>query len=316
VFERFTASLSSGAFITYSSQPCPRGESRFRRFGLINASIDDKFVYDTSHVAFRIPPAVGKELAEPPACYLLKSTGCCGLEASLINSLAAHGSVCSGQTDIAHIDHFILHCSRMDPLSLSASIAGLISITDMIAGRSYKCIKEARGASKEVKKLLEEITDLFGILNSLRLVASRYQDEPFDSTLQSQHIHTCHTLLEKIKDRLDKADPSQVDETKSSFRQKASTLGRILIWPFSSAETKGLIAEVANQKATLSLALAADGMNTLIESLSQQKAQGEDIAEIRENVRAQRAEQALSLLSMSTTPLTVSIEYKLKYLAS
>jgi hypothetical protein len=202
----------------------------------------------------------------------------------------------------------------MDPLSLSASIAGLISITDMIAGRSYKYIKEARGASKEVKKLLEEITDLFGILNSLRLVASRYQDEAFDSTMQSQHIHTCHTLLEKIKDRLDKADPSHVDETKSPFRQKTSTLGRTLIWPFSSVETKGLIAEVANQKATLSLALAADGMNTLIESLSQQKAQSEDIAEIRENIRAQRAEQALALLGMFTTHLTVSPGCKLNLL--
>jgi hypothetical protein len=193
----------------------------------------------------------------------------------------------------------------MDPLSLSASIAGLISITDMIAGRSYKYIKEARGASKEVKKLLEEITDLFGILNSLRLVAARYQDEAFDFTMQSQHVHTCHTLLENIKDRLDKADPSQVDETKSQFRQKASTLGRTLIWPFSSAETKGLIAEVVNQKSTLSLALAADGMNTLIESLSHQKAQGEDIAEIRENIRAQRAEQTFALLSMYTIPLIV-----------
>jgi hypothetical protein len=72
-----------------------------------------------------------------------------------------------------------------------------------------------------------------------------------------------------------------------------------------------LIAEVANQKATLSLALAADGMNTLVESLSLQKAQGEDIAEIRENLRAQRAEQALSLLSKSTALLTLSIGSKL-----
>jgi len=193
--------------------------------------------------------------------------------------------------------------ATMDPLSLSASIAGLISITDMIAGRSYKYIKEARGASKEIQKLLEEITDLFGILNSLRLVASRYQDEDFDSTMQSQHIYTCHMLLEKIKVRLDKADPSQVDESKSPFRQKASSLGRTLIWPFSSAETKGLIADVAKQRTTLSLALAADGMNALIESLSQQKAQGEDIAEIRDNIRAQRAEQAMSLLSKSARPL-------------
>ena len=49
--------------------------------------------------------------------------------------------------------------------------------------------------------------------------------------------------------------------------------------------------------------MAPVARNTLIESLSQQKAQGEDIAEIRENLRAQRAEQALSLLSISQPPL-------------
>jgi len=148
----------------------------------------------------------------------------------------------------------------MDPLSISASIAGLVQITDMIASKSYKYIKEARGASKEVKKLLEEITDLFGILDGLRLVAARYEDEAFESTMQSQHIHACHILLETIKGRLDKADPSQMDEKKSVLRQKTSTLGRSLVWPFTSTETKGLIVEVANHKATLSLALAADGM--------------------------------------------------------
>jgi hypothetical protein len=56
--------------------------------------------------------------------------------------------------------------------------------------------------------------------------------------------------------------------------------------------------------------------NTLIESLSQQKSQGEDIAEIRENLRTQRAEQALSLLSMSITPLNVVMGWKLKVLDS
>lgn len=148
----------------------------------------------------------------------------------------------------------------MDPLSISASIAGLVSITEMIAGKSYKYIKDAKGATKEVKKLLEEITELFGILNSLRLVSSRYENEAFECTMQSHHIHSCHSLLEKIKERLDKGDPDQVDKTKSTLHQKASTFGRTLIWPFSSTETKSLIAEIATHKSTMSLALAADGM--------------------------------------------------------
>lgn len=148
----------------------------------------------------------------------------------------------------------------MDPLSISASIAGLVTITEMIAGKSYKYIKEVKGATKEIKGLLDTITELFGILNSLRLVSARYENEDFECTMQTQHIHSCHSLLERIKERLDKGDPSQVDETKSNLRQKASRVGRTIVWPFSTTETKSLIAEVAAHKSTLSLALAADGM--------------------------------------------------------
>jgi hypothetical protein len=59
------------------------------------------------------------------------------------------------------------------------------------------------------------------------------------------------------------------------------------------------------------LIMAPVARNTLIESLSQQKAQSEDIAEIRENIRAQRAEQALSLLSISQPPPKSSVKGKL-----
>jgi hypothetical protein len=148
----------------------------------------------------------------------------------------------------------------MDPLSISASVAGLISIADLIAEKSYRYIKEAKGAAKEIKKLLEEITALFGILNSLRLVAARYEGDIFDPTMQAQHIHSCHELLEDIKSRLDEADPSHVNHTKSSMRRKTSMISKSLIWPFTSSETKELVAEVEKHKATLSLALAADGM--------------------------------------------------------
>jgi len=148
----------------------------------------------------------------------------------------------------------------MDPLSLSASIAGLVSLTEMIVGGGYKYYKEAKGASNEVKKLLDRITELFGVLNSLRLVASRYEGEEFDSTLQTHHIQSCLTLLEDMESRLEKADPKQIDDKRSTFRRKTTSLSRSLIWPFTSAETKSLIVEVENHKSTLSLALAADGM--------------------------------------------------------
>jgi hypothetical protein len=147
-----------------------------------------------------------------------------------------------------------------DPLSVAASIAGLVSLAEMIASRGYKYYKEAKGASDEVKKLLDRITDLFGVLNSLWLVTLRYEGEDFDSTMQVQHIHSCYMLLEGMKTKLEKADPRRLEDHKSITRRKAASLGKYMMWPFSHSETKTLVLEVENHKSTLSLALAADGM--------------------------------------------------------
>lgn len=140
-----------------------------------------------------------------------------------------------------------------DPLSISASIAGLISIADIIARRSFKYGKGVKNAKKEVAKLITEVTHLFGVLNHLKLVACRYEDEQFESTMQIHHIQSCYDLLEKIKFRLDEADPSSGGSVKKALQKQ-------LTWPFSNPETLELIDEVERHKGILSLALSADGM--------------------------------------------------------
>ncbi|TGO80148.1 hypothetical protein BELL_0014g00180 [Botrytis elliptica] len=185
----------------------------------------------------------------------------------------------------------------MDPLSVSASISGLISILDIIAGKSYKYVKEVRGSTQEVKKLVKEMTDLYGILNQLRLVVSRFDDESISSTIQFQHIDTCRTLLDRIKERLDKADRDNIGGQKSAIGRKISNLGRALIWPFSVGETRALIDDVTTQKSTLMFALQVDGMNALFDALSDRKTQGLNIEAIRANVLGLRNEKAISLLN-------------------
>ncbi|TGO09358.1 hypothetical protein BTUL_0168g00050 [Botrytis tulipae] len=185
----------------------------------------------------------------------------------------------------------------MDPLSVSARISGLISILDLIAGKSYKYVKEVRGSAQEVKKLVNEMTDLYGILNQLRLVVSRFDDESISSTIQFQHIDTCRTLLDRIKERLDKADRDNISSQKSAIGRKISNLGRALIWPFSIGETRALIDDVTTQKSTLMFALQVDGMNALFDALSDRKTQGLNIEAIRANVLGLRNEKAVSMLN-------------------
>lgn len=86
-----------------------------------------------------------------------------------------------------------------DPLSISASIAGLISIADIVTRRSFKYVKGVKNAKKEVEKLIAEVMHLFGVLNQLKLVACRFEDEQFEPTMQIHHIQSCYDLLEKIK---------------------------------------------------------------------------------------------------------------------
>jgi hypothetical protein len=197
----------------------------------------------------------------------------------------------------------------MDPLSLSASIAGLISIVDLIAGKSYKYVKVASAASVEVKNLVDQMTDLYGVLCQLRLIAVRYTAESITSTMHVQHLNSCQALVNKIGERLEKADPLKVDNKKSEFRNKASAIGRKLKWPFTAAETKGLVAEVEKQKSTLSLALHADSINNLLDALGDQRLQSLQLKKMGEDLVALRHQNMLSLLSKLTRYESCHIMY-------
>ncbi|TEY66759.1 hypothetical protein BOTCAL_0133g00170 [Botryotinia calthae] len=187
----------------------------------------------------------------------------------------------------------------MDPLSVSASISGLISILDLIAGKSYKYVKEVRGSTQEVKKLVNEMTDLYGILNQLRLVVSRFDDESISSTIQFQHIDACRTLLDRIKERLYKADRDNISSQRSTIGRTISNLGRALVWPFSVGETRALIDDVTTQKCTLMFALQVDGMNALFDALGDRRTQGLNIEAIRANVLGLRHDKSISMLNQN-----------------
>jgi hypothetical protein len=147
-----------------------------------------------------------------------------------------------------------------EPLSVASSIAGLIQLADLISRATFKYIKEAKGAAKEIQSLLEEADDLFATLHKLELVVSRYEDHSFDSTVVAKRIRSCQVLLEKIKARLDRADPQNTHLSKPSIHQRALAIRKTLIWPFTSIETKALREELTQHKTTLSLTLETDTM--------------------------------------------------------
>ena len=165
-----------------------------------------------------------------------------------------------------------------DPLSVSASIAGLVTITDMVFRRTFKYVKAVKGAPKEMSALTTTTGALSGILHNLSLLAEQLKGEPFDTTIQANHIYSCLQTVEKIQGILDKFD-SSIGGMKTMKRLK---------WPFSVSEAKDLCTEIEGHKTTLSLALTADGMSGLLQALSRQMDLQSGIGDIKSELKRKR----------------------------
>ena len=187
-----------------------------------------------------------------------------------------------------------------DLLSISASIAGLINLADVVFGRVYKYVKDVKSASKDMATLSSEIGALYGILSSLRLVSDQLESDVSESTTRPHHIHSCQETLEKVESILER------DNASSPQDQRLQTIKRKLRWPFTSSEVKELVVEIERHKATLGLALNVDGMSALLRALSDQ-------TEIRKSLKGMQTEMRLK--REAETRVTIN-EYRQKMLAS
>ncbi len=126
-----------------------------------------------------------------------------------------------------------------DLLSISASIAGLLSITESIIRNRYHFIRACKEAEETVLLLVNEVNSLARMLYSLRNIVQRFEDDntTIEPTTQIHHIESCYQTLRKVQAVLEKANPA-----KSSGG--LNTAIRKLRWPLTKSETKELITEV------------------------------------------------------------------------
>lgn len=175
-----------------------------------------------------------------------------------------------------------------DPLSVSASIAGLITVAESVFGLAFKYIKAVNGAPKEVGVLASSIGTLSGILHNLLLVTHQIEGETFDTTIQINHIASCHQTIAKVKKILDKFESSS--DTGQMERMKK------MIWPFCAAEAKSLTREIEQHTSTLSVALSVDSMSGLLQALSRQKDIQSGLDDVKRELRQKReAETRISI---------------------
>ncbi|KAK4183786.1 hypothetical protein QBC35DRAFT_542264 [Podospora australis] len=200
----------------------------------------------------------------------------------------------------------------MDPISLAASIAGVLSLSETVFRYVFKFIKSVNSAENEAKELARELRDLAGLFKSLSLLADELDDDDTaavtnttrDSYFQTNHLESCYHFLSKIKAKLEQ---SQKD---LDSPRKLDAFQRRLKWPFAADEIKDFKSELSRHKSTITLAVTAESMASLGQVLSRQEDQKRHTAQIQANV--QKVLEITTRIEVNKTRLRV-LDFFMKF---
>lgn len=176
--------------------------------------------------------------------------------------------------------------SMADPLSLAASLAGLVSLADSAFRHVYKYIRGVKGAKEEITKIAQELQSFTGILRSVQVLAQSLEEEgdTYDPAIRVHHVYYCEQTLTKIHDRMKRA-AQKVEKGKSR-----DGLLQQLKWPFSKSETQEVLEELERHKTNMNLGIGTDSMQKMQILLSKQKKTDIIVSETRKVVRELRTE--------------------------
>lgn len=186
-----------------------------------------------------------------------------------------------------------------DPLSITGSIVGLITLADTVFRLVFKYVRSAANAKKDIKLLADEIQTLAGVLQSLRLLVSGLEAEghPFDPTIRLHHLGFLNSILNRLQERAEKAYEKFKNGSKSQqIRQQ-------LKWPFSTGETKELLEDLIRHKTTISLALSADSLRKIQICLTEQKEQRQTLSSIETTIKRLEIHTQITLSEAKKTVL-------------
>lgn len=170
-----------------------------------------------------------------------------------------------------------------DPLSIAASVAGLVSLTGSVFGLLCKLSLQQKDFNREITELQNATRELSVLLHDLSLLATSLQTEPtFDGSFRLDHVDSCERTLHDVKTKLEKICPANPPTGRTAKIIK-STRNR-LKWPYSSREFEKLLADLARHKETISLALSVDSMSALLQTLSKQRDISKGVKDIRDTV--------------------------------
>lgn len=188
-----------------------------------------------------------------------------------------------------------------DPISIAASVAGLLALADNLVQRTFKYVAAVRQSKTELSNLASELAKLCGVLKGVENVARELEGLPPDTISQSENFMDCKQTLEKLNAVLGKHnDLNEPDFSIGKLRSK-------LRWPFTKAETVDLIAEVQRHQQRIELALSADSITVMLHALSKQQETTTELEDLRNDIHDNIEAQASIQLSNDRKELLSSL---------
>ena len=185
-------------------------------------------------------------------------------------------------------------------IGLAASIAGVITLSAQVTALSYKYLNGVKNASKDINRLINELTSLSGILMALQAGAStnwttRFSDQ--NSSDSSTHsietlIPECTSLIEELQMKLEIKPTSKQDPTKAIVG-----VFRSLLWPVKEKETNEYVQKLERLKTLFTLAISVENLTTSTHVASKLPELERTIAKVATSQDATKKEQVLNWIS-------------------
>ena len=166
----------------------------------------------------------------------------------------------------------------MEPLSIASGVAGLITLADVVLSRTYDTIIACKNASRDAKRLLQEVQTLSGILRGVDSLETKLGTPCLRSHVTAAHVLACQQTLQKLRDKLLKSDPQD------RGLSKAKRILRIATWPFSKSEMEAVFHELERHKSTFNLAIAVDALDNILNVSEEQALANAKLSDIRRNL--------------------------------
>ncbi|KAI9754954.1 MAG: hypothetical protein M4579_004490 [Chaenotheca gracillima] len=159
----------------------------------------------------------------------------------------------------------------MDPLSITASVAAVIQLTQTISLLCQRYYLDVKDARKDIQCVIDQLTSLSDVLTNLEDLV----DSPSGARLAvsqllngtSGPLHQCYSELDKLRQKLDASGG------------KWTSLKRSVSWPFEKKQVADVVAVIERHKSNLGLALTVQNTTIAI-------ATDDGITELRQAIAA------------------------------